>query len=471
VRALHWFRNDLRLDDNRALARAAEAADELLLVFVFDDHLLAGDAVGPARVRFLQDCVARLAQALERRGQVLAVRRGHPEAWIPEWARRARVDRVYWNRDASPYAKRRDGAIAHILEARGVAVVTCKDRVIFENDEIRSQQGKSYAVCTPYRNAWWKRYGVHPQERLAPLRLPPPVRGIAAGRTPSPRALGFPETTIALPTGGESAAKRRLTRFLEHGVAGYAERRDRPGVDGTSKLSPYLRFGALSIRRCFLHAEEVAAEHPAASVGVRKWLDELVWREFYAAILERHPRVLRGAFQAHYDALRWDNDVEHFAAWCEGRTGFPFVDAGMRQLRATGWMHNRARMVVASFLVKDLLIDWRWGERFFMQWLVDGDPASNNGGWQWSASTGTDAQPYFRVFNPVRQGERFDPDGSYVRHWIPELAAIAGRAVHRPWDDPLAAPRYPRPIVDHARQRVRALRRFEAIASGAPARS
>jgi deoxyribodipyrimidine photo-lyase len=235
-----------------------------------------------------------------------------------------------------------------------------------------------------------------------------------------------------------------------------------PALRATSRLSPYLRFGALSARSCFLEAREAAAAEPRAARGIARWLDELVWREFYASILESFPRVLRGAFRPEYDALRWEDDERGFRAWCEGRTGYPFVDAAMRELAATGWMHNRARMVVASFLAKDLLIDWRRGERFFMQRLVDGDPASNDGGWQWAASTGTDAQPYFRIFNPVAQGLRFDPEGEYVRRHVPELAGLPGAAAHQPWLTPQRAPEYPPRIVDHAARRVEALARYRA---------
>ncbi len=221
----------------------------------------------------------------------------------------------------------------------------------------------------------------------------------------------------------------------------------------------------LSVRECFREGIAAAAD-PAAAEGVRKWLDELVWREFYQAILAEQPHVLRGAYRPEYDALAWENDEALFDSWRRGETGFPFVDAGMRELAATGFMHNRVRMVVASFLTKDLLIDWRWGERHFMQHLVDGDPASNNGGWQWAASTGTDAQPYFRIFNPVSQSERFDPDGEYIRRWVPELRAIQGKRVHRPWESPIEAPDYPAPIVDHAQRRQQALRIFEAAREG-----
>ena len=225
-------------------------------------------------------------------------------------------------------------------------------------------------------------------------------------------------------------------------------------------MSPYLRFGVISVRQCFERAGEAAAAEPALREGVSKWLDELIWREFYAAVLEEHPHVLRHNHRREYDALVWNDDPKGFAAWCAGRTGYPIVDAGMRQLLSTGWMHNRVRMIVASFLTKDLLIDWREGARFFFERLVDGDPASNSGGWQWSASTGTDAQPYFRIFNPVAQGRRWDPDGAYVRRWVPELRGVADRHVHAPWEAGALPSDYPPPVVDHAVQRGIALERY-----------
>jgi deoxyribodipyrimidine photo-lyase len=285
---------------------------------------------------------------------------------------------------------------------------------------------------------------------------------VGGERLPSPAQLGFSGDAAAIPAGGEDAARRRLDAFLDGPVRLYATLRDRPAEDGTSRLSPYLRFGAISVRLCVERALECARAEPGAAAGARKWLDELVWREFYQAVLAEHPRVQTHAYRAEYDAIRWNEDEAGFTAWREGRTGFPIVDAGMRQLAATGWMHNRARMIVASFLTKDLLIDWRRGESFFFQRLVDGDPANNNGGWQWAASTGTDAQPYFRVFNPVAQGEKFDPTGAYVRRFVPELAALSPRFVHRPWDAPAAVRGYPAPIVSHAARRILALRRYEA---------
>jgi deoxyribodipyrimidine photo-lyase len=468
--ALHWFRNDLRLDDNTALAEAC-AADAVAPVFVFDDALLAGPWQSAPRLRFLRECVQQLAQRLEAGGSRLCVRRGDPRRLIPELARELGAGLVTWNRDSSPYATRRDAAVRAALEAQGTPVCIGQDRTVFAGDAVRTREGRPYMVYTPFRRAWRQRYETQAPGSLPARRLPQPPAKLNAGKLPSARALGVVGDDTELPAAGEQAAQIRLRDFLARDAAHYAQRRDFPALDATSRLSPHLRFGTLSVRRCFREAREAAADDPRAARGIAKWLDELVWREFYAAILEAHPRVLRGAFRPEYDALRWNDDEPGFAAWCEGRTGYPFVDAAMRELRATGWMHNRARMLVASFLAKDLLIDWRRGERFFMQRLVDGDPASNDGGWQWAASTGTDAQPWFRIFNPILQGERFDPEGEYVRRYVPELARLAGAAAHRPWETPHAAPDYPPQIVDHAERREEALERYREVsrASDAPA--
>jgi deoxyribodipyrimidine photo-lyase len=460
VRALHWFRSDLRLRDNRALAAAAKA-EELVPAFVFDVHLLGSPVSGTPRVRFLLDSVERLAKDLEARGHSLIIRQGDPAVEIPRLVRETKADLLTFNRDYGPYAGRRDARVRGAADRAGAEVREFKDRVMFEATELRNQQGQPYRVYTPYRRAWRALFEEDPQEPMGPIRLPPPAGGINPGRLPTPSDLGVARDNTTIPTAGEAAARRRLTRFLDNTVADYARHRDLPGIDGTSRLSPYLRLGAISIRTCVHEALQHGRQEPKARRGAGKWVDELVWREFYHAILQDHPHVLKRSFRPEFDRIRWSEDETEFKAWCEGRTGYPFVDAAMRQLAATGWMHNRARMVVASFLVKDLLIDWRWGERFFMQHLVDGDPASNNGGWQWAASTGTDAQPYFRIFNPVSQGERFDPEGEYVRRFVPELRGVPARHIHRPWAAPRQPADYPEPIVDHAERRSLALELFE----------
>jgi deoxyribodipyrimidine photo-lyase len=466
TRGLHWFRNDLRLRDNTALDALAGRAEQWLGVFVMDPRLLRGPRAGSPRLRFLLDCLGRLGRDLEKRGLTLLIREGRPEQVLPRLLHDTGARLLSFNEDTTPFARRRDAAVRRAVERMGGEVVARLDRVIFGAGEVRSASGGAYVVYTPYRKAWWKRWSEEPRLPLRRRRLPPPIPGFPTERVPDPRALGLDSAEPALPSGGQQAAQRRLRRFLENGVARYAEDRDRPDLDGTSRLSPYLRFGAISVRECFEHAEEAAYAEPALQRGVAKWLDELIWREFYSAILEEHPRVLHESYRREYDAVIWNDDAKAFKAWCQGRTGYPIVDAGMRQLRATGWMHNRVRMIVASFLTKDLLIDWREGERFFFELLVDGEPASNNGGWQWAASTGTDAQPYFRIFNPVSQGRRWDPQGRYVRRWVPELRRVPDAHVHAPWEADRPPADYPPPLVDHAEQREIALERFRSARDG-----
>ena len=463
MRAIHWFRSDLRLADNAALVAACRSAEVLVPVFVLDDALLDRHREAHPRLRFLRECIEDLAAALEAAGSRLVVVRGAPDRCLPALARACKASLVTWNRDYGPYAKSRDREVRAALERDGVRVRTCKDRVVFEGDEIRTVQGGAYTVHGPYRRAWWWRHQASPACPLPAPPLPACIPEAPVDAVPLLREAGFGADATDIPRGGTAPARERLEAFLDGAARRYHVDRDFPAVAGTSRLSPYLRFGAISVRECVRAGFALGAAEPEAEEGVRAWIDELVWRDFYHAILDAHPRVLEGAFREAYDRLEWDDAPERLQAWQRGMTGYPIVDAGMRELAATGWMHNRVRMIVSSFLVKDLHIDWRAGERWFMRRLVDGDPASNNGGWQWVASTGTDAQPYFRIFNPTSQGERFDPDGEYVRCWVPELGGLPGKAVHRPWDAPLESSGYPAPIVDHARERVVALARFRAV--------
>ena len=463
MRALHWFRSDLRVADNTALRAAAARAERLTGVFVFDDRLLHGPKSGDPRARFLADCVARLAADLARRGSALVLRHGDPAQELARLAAETRAELVTWNRDYGPFARARDAKVTRALERAGVRVETWRDRVVFEADQVRTRAGRPFSVYTPYRRAWLERWEREPAPPLPAPKLPPPIPHVSREAMPE---LGS-DAAIQLPTGGSAAALRRLGAFAERSLADYAWRRDLPAEAGTSRLSAPLRFGAVSVRTCLARAAEAAADDRRRRVGAAKWRDELVWREFYHAVLAENPHVLTHAWRPELDSLEWSGDEAAFTAWCDGRTGYPFVDAGMRELAATGWMHNRARMVVASFLTKDLGIDWRRGEAFFMQSLVDGDPASNAGGWQWAASTGSDAQPWFRIFNPVTQGERFDPDGAYVRRWLPELRRLRGSLAHRPWDAESLAADYPPRMVDHAEARERALGRFRVALSRA----
>ncbi len=465
-RGLHWFRNDLRLQDNSALNALAARAEAWLPVFVLDPRISAGPRRSAARTRFLLDCLERLGRDLAKRGVPLLVREGRPDQVLPKLMHEAGAKLLSFNADATPFARRRDAAVQQAVERGGGRVVTCLDHVVFGASDVRSASGGGYAVYSPYRKSWWKRWMEDPRHAARLARLPAPIPGFSADEIRARRDLDLDTVECDVPTGGEQAAVRRLEGFLAGAAGRYRQDRDRPDLDGTSRLSPYLRFGAISVRQCFDRAELAAHAEPALQRGVAKWLDELVWREFYSAILEQHPRVLRESYRREYDALIWNDDPKGFEAWCEGRTGYPIVDAGMRQLRATGWMHNRVRMIVASFLTKDLLIDWREGERFFFERLVDGDPASNNGGWQWAASTGTDAQPYFRIFNPVAQGRRWDPEGRYVRRWVPELRDVPDANLHAPGDAALPHG-YPPPLVDHAVRRELALARFRSARQSA----
>jgi len=490
VRIIHWFRRDLRVTDNTALLAAARDAEgEVLPVFVLDDALLRGRDVAPARVQFLLESLAALDASLRALGSRLVVLRGAPGDVLVRLARVAQADALYFNRDYTPRARARDRQVQRALEAAGVRVRSFKDLVIFEEDELLTANGQPYTVFTPFKKAWLHRLSVDPpQPQGKPARLAPvPPLNIAEIAIPTAEALGF-TISQTLPQGGEPEAWRLLQHFKESGaMRAYAVQRDFPAIEGTSRLSPHLRFGTISPRQCY--AEAVAtlsyafpaprsfspASSDAKKEGADAWISELIWREFYIYILFHFPHADRANFNRAFDAMTWGSgnpelDATRFRAWREGQTGYPIVDAAMRQLNQTGWMHNRTRMIVASFLVKDLWLDWRLGESHFMQKLVDGDPAANNGGWQWAASTGTDAQPYFRIFNPTLQSERFDPEGAFIRRWVPELARVPNEYIHAPQRMPpslqeavgcVIGKDYPAPIVDHSAQKEEILRRFE----------
>ena len=474
-RALVWFRRDLRDFDHAALHAALAGARAVHCAFVFDREIL-DRLPDPAdrRVEFIRDSVAELAAALAARGGGLIVRHAPARAAIPELAAALEAGAVYAGRDYEPAAQERDAAVMAALSERGIAFHAVKDHVIFERDEILSQAGRPFSVFTPYRNAWLKaltpaHLTPFPVSADAGALVPPPP-GLAPG-VPALEALGFRPTNLgALGVVPGMTGGAALFRGFRDRIDRYRDARDYPAVKGPSYLSVHLRFGTVSIRElaAYAHARSLEAD----GAGAATWLSELVWREFYAQILWHHPQVVGRAFKPAYDALAFPNDPALFQAWCDGRTGYPIVDAAMRQLNGTGYMHNRLRMIAASFLVKDLLVDWRLGERYFADKLIDFDLASNNGGWQWAASTGCDAQPYFRIFNPVTQSERFDAEGRFIRRYVPEIAALDGREIHAPWRVPPAVQQakgvvigrdYPPPIVDHAAARAQALALYQSV--------
>jgi deoxyribodipyrimidine photo-lyase len=466
-----WVRRDLRLADNQALAVALDAAQRVIPVFVLDDALLQSPYVGDKRLAFLLEGLRRLDADLRARGSRLIVRRGDPVQELERLVEEVGAVAVYAQDDHSPYAEQRDERLLGNLPLHLTAGLT-----VHPPGAVQKRGGGPYVVYSPYRRTWKALPPPRGDDLLpAPERLPavPDLESL-----PIPQAPALPAAVPFVP--GEAEAARRLEVFAggdQPAIYGYGEVRDRLDQEGTSGLSPYLHFGMVSARQAVVAARRAieAAPDAVARKGAETWLDELVWREFYVSILHHFPRVRHGAFRTNLAAIAWQEDEAGFEAWCGGHTGYPVVDAAMRQLVQTGWMHNRARMIVASFLVKDLLIDWRRGERFFMQHLVDGDTAANNGGWQWVAGTGTDAAPYFRIFNPTLQGKRHDPGGRFVRRWLPTLADVPDRYVHTPWQMPDAVQEtagcligrdYPLPIVDHARARERTLAAYRRAREG-----
>ena len=460
--ALVWFRRDLRCEDHAALHAALTAHRQVFCTFVFDTDILERlPSRHDRRVEFIWASVRELALRLKAAGGGLTVLHGSAQVEVPALAARLGVGAVYANHDYEPQAVARDQHVARSLKEHGIAFWTRKDQVIFEKDEVLTRGGTPFSVFTPYKKAWLAKiepYFVksYPVDRwCARLAAPPEAH------MPSLAVLGFASTDLdslgIAP--GMSGARSLFEDFMAR-IHAYDERRDFPAVKGPSYLSVHLRFGTISVRELARAALEAPGTGPAA------WLNELVWRDFYFMILHHFPHVVHRAFRAAFDALSFENDERLFAAWCEGRTGYPLVDAAMRQLNRTGYMHNRLRMLTASFLVKDLLVDWRWGERYFAERLNDFDLAANNGGWQWAASTGCDAQPYFRIFNPVTQSRRFDPDGRFIRRYVTELAGCDDAAIHAPWlmgseeqkkAGVIIGTDYPAPVIDHGEARRKAL--------------
>ncbi|MEJ8811868.1 deoxyribodipyrimidine photo-lyase [Variovorax ureilyticus] len=479
-KGLMWFRRDLRVDDNAALYQALRACRQVVCVFVFDRAILDALPRADRRVEFIRESLVELGAELHRLGGGLIVRHAVAEEEIASLARALDVQAVFANRDDEPDALDRDARVLGALANAGVAFHTYKDQAVFDREEVLTQVGQPYTVFTPYKRAWLAKVDdfylkAHPVRTHAEALAPPPEKFRSA--VPSLEDIGFEKTNLAdleIPTGSQGGSA--LFNDFSQRIDRYQATRDFPSVRGPSYLGVHLRFGTVSIRQLAGAAHQLTQQ---GDPGAATWLGELIWRDFFFQILAHHPHMVEGgkrrSFRPEYDRIQWHHGKHAdmlFDAWCEGRTGYPLVDAAMAQINQTGYMHNRLRMVVASFLCKDLGLDWRRGERYFEIHLNDFELSSNNGNWQWASSSGCDAQPYFRIFNPVTQSERFDPEGKFIRRYLPQLSKLPNASIHAPWT---ATPveleaagvklgeNYPRPIVDHAEARERTLQRYAVV--------
>ncbi|NJM32988.1 MAG: deoxyribodipyrimidine photo-lyase, partial [Limnobacter sp.] len=487
-----WFRRDLRLADNAALFYALKHCQQVHCVFVFDKTILnALPCKQDRRVEFIRESCVQLDEALREHGSQLLCLHDHAEQAIAQLAKTLGADAVFANKDYEPAARKRDATVRAQLETGNRTLYLFKDQVVFEESEVFTQAGGLYSVFTPYKKAWlnklncfyitpypverhWQHLAQTPKSQAHTRPAEPEFsKNTFAGRVPTLEQLGFKPTNLQeFIEPGTRGAQAAFADFSDR-MATYHEQRDFPGIKGVSYLSVHNRFGTLSIRQ--LAASAYDRWQANGNEGAKVWLNELIWREFYFQILFHHPHVLTESFRPEYNAIAWETGEQaqsHFQAWCEGQTGYPLVDAAMRQLNQTGYQHNRLRMVTASFLSKDLGLDWRWGERYFAETLNDYDLAANNGGWQWAASTGCDAQPWFRIFNPVTQSERFDAQGRFIRKYCPELAKLPGKLIHSPWACTPAELQaagvslgnsYPKPVVDHAQARAATLKRYGVV--------
>ncbi|GAB4137081.1 MAG: deoxyribodipyrimidine photo-lyase, 8-HDF type [Cyanobacteria bacterium J069] len=459
---LFWHRRDLRIVDNIGLAEGRSRSAKIVGVFCLDPGILERDDVAPVRVAYLLGCLQNLQTRYTQAGSQLLILHDDPVKTLPQLAKALKAEAVYWNRDVEPYGRERDRQVAAALKEAGVEYQAFWDQILHDPKAILSGSGTPYTVYTPF----WKNWSSKPKAK--PVAELQNATGLTDAEAEAAKTAG----TVPLPTAkklgvvwnggfilepGEAAAQERLAEFCDRAITDYQEQRNLPFVDGTSMLSPALKFGAIGIRTVWAatQAAQEQTRSDEAQESIRVWRQELAWREFYQHVLYHFPELADGPYREPFKNFPWDNNEKHFQAWCEGRTGYPIVDAAMRQLNEMGWMHNRCRMIVASFLTKDLIIDWRWGEQYFMQRLIDGDLAANNGGWQWSASSGMDPKP-LRIFNPASQAQKFDPEAEYIREWLPEIRNLDTAPLVTGIID--AGDRrscnYPAPIVDHKKRQA-----------------
>jgi len=457
---IHWFRRDLRIADNLALLAAAQCGSPVVPAYVLSDWKESHHWTGPKRQHFLCGCLTSLAGNLTTIGGRLIIRQGEATEQLRKLIVESRATALYFNRDPDPFGKATEQKIEAMCSDLGVACHPFADSTLHGPDEILTQSALPYRVFTPYSRNWLSQSKEAPVSKPSELQTPDELQSLPL---PTVETWGLDTPVGEFVEPGERAARQRLKTAVEKRIGRYRQLRDLPAEEATSRISQDLRFGLISIRT--VYAKAMAAISTASTSerdGIETFIKELAWREFYFAILHHFPNVLDEEFNADWRGLPWDEPDWKYEAWTQGRTGFPIIDAGMRQLLATGFMHNRVRMITAMFLTKDLHIDWRHGESFFMQHLLDGEIASNNGGWQWSAGTGADAAPYFRIQNPWSQTARYDPQGTYIKRWVPELRDVpAARLMEAPKDGRPLAPGYPLPIVDHGTERARTLAIFK----------
>jgi deoxyribodipyrimidine photo-lyase len=477
MRTLVWFRSDLRTIDNAALSLATRQSTRGVVgVFIISPSEWRAHDVAPVKLDLMLRSLAVLRTSLEKLRIPLLVRRAETVSEIPSLltalCAKHECDALAFNKEYEVNESRRDARVLAACKAAGVVTHACTDQSIIEPGEVRTGEGRFFTVYSPFKRAAYKFIQAHDSLRAHPAPKAQATLVCTSDDVPTAIEGWHSDIDPALWPAGEHEAQRALEQFIQHRSRSYKVDRDFPALPGTSALSPHLAIGTISPRQCVLAAYQANADAKGSPLdsgneGLAHWISEVLWREFYIHILVGYPRVcMHRAFQLPTEAIRWNDNPQHFEAWCQGKTGVPIVDAGMRQLRQTGWMHNRLRMVTAMYLTKNLFIDWKIGEKWFMQHLVDGFLASNNGGWQWSASTGTDAAPYFRIMNPVSQSQRFDPKGDFLRQFVPELAGLQGEAIHEPWELPgllRSRLQYPEPLVDLSKTRQAAIDRFAAV--------
>ncbi len=472
---IFWFRRDLRLDDNTGLHEAIKSGHPVIPLYIIDPRIRQSDRYSHARMAFLLDSMEAVNQRLSDYNAHLLVRHGNPHSILSELIQQTNASGLYFNADYTPFAVKRDETLQDNLS---IDVRSFDDALLIPPGGVMKDDGTPYVVYTPFKKRW--------NDKIKPATSTVEMSSDNFYNISEIENVGIPsreqleiQTNIPIPSAKETYAQSKLTHYIKSAINAYDTDRNHLTIDpfnddrqtGSSFLSHYFRLGILSPRQAYWAARDKYGNNQSESAqqSIATWVSELTWREFYMHIMYHFPHVDRNNFRDTYDALKWRSAPEELQAWKDGLTGYPIIDAPMRQLRAIGWMPNRARMIVASFLTKDLLIHWQEGERHFMQYLLDGDPAANNGGWQWAAGTGTDAQPYFRIFNPTSQSKKFDKDGDYIRHWIPELNNVPKKYIHEPWKMDAPPTNYPAPIVDHKFARKRTLEAFKAAREVEPA--